>query len=284
MPKVVLAVLGILAIIIILLAVILIADFRFNQSVKREVEDLFKDNFTGKAEIVRETDLSGLPPVARKWLEQSGVVGRERIRAVRLKQNAQLRLKEERDWMPARVEQYFTVDKPGFIWKARVNMAPLVYFTGRDRYAEGRGHMLIKLFSLVKVADAGGKEIDQGTLLRYLAETVWFPAAALSPYLHWEEAGPNSAKVTMDYGGVSATGVFTFNEQGEVVSFVAERYGEFNGRYLLRPWSVLIKEHREFNGVRIPSRGDVVWKLDTGDFHWYQFEITEIEYNRPEAY
>lgn len=160
MPKVVLAVLGILAIIIILLAVILIADFRFNQSVKREVEDLFKDNFTGKAEIVRETDLSGLPPVARKWLEQSGVVGRERIRAVRLKQNAQLRLKEERDWMPARVEQYFTVDKPGFIWKARVNMAPLVYFTGRDRYAEGRGHMLIKLFSLVKVADAGGKEID----------------------------------------------------------------------------------------------------------------------------
>ncbi|HPU35903.1 MAG TPA: hypothetical protein PLA91_03800, partial [Bacillota bacterium] len=65
MPKVVLAVLGILAIIIILLAVILIADFRFNQSVKREVEDLFKDNFTGKAEIVRETDLSGLPPVAR---------------------------------------------------------------------------------------------------------------------------------------------------------------------------------------------------------------------------
>jgi hypothetical protein len=284
MPKVALVVLGILAIIFILLAVLLIANFRFKQSVKREVEELFKDNLADKAEIVRESDLSGLPTVVRKWLEQSGVVGRERIRAVRLRQNAQLRLKEEGFWMPARVEQYFTVDKPGFIWKARVKMVPLIYFAGRDKYAEGRGHMLIKLFSLIKVADAGGKEVDQGTLLRYLAETVWFPAAALSPYLHWEEAGANSAKVTMDNGGISASGVFTFNEKGEVVSFVADRYGEFNGRYLLKPWSVLIKEHREFNGVRIPSRGDVIWKLDQGDFHWYQFEITEIEYNRPEAY
>ena len=158
--------------------------------------------------------------------------------------------------MPARVEQYFTVDKPGFIWKARVNMAPLVYFTGRGQVRRRQGPYADQAFLTGKSRGCRGvKEIDQGTLLRYLAETVWFPAAALSPYLHWEEAGPNSAKVTMDYGGVSATGVFTFNEQGEVVSFVAERYGEFNGRYLLRPWSVLIKEHREFNGVRIPPGG-----------------------------
>ena len=45
-------------------------------------------------------------------------------------------------------------------------MVPLIYFAGRDKYAEGRGHMLIKLFSLIKVADAGGKEVDQGTLPR----------------------------------------------------------------------------------------------------------------------
>ncbi len=31
------------------------------------------------------------------------------------------------------------------------------------------------------------KEIHQGTLLRYLAETMWFPTAALNDYLTWEE-------------------------------------------------------------------------------------------------
>ncbi|WP_420852068.1 DUF6544 family protein [Pelotomaculum isophthalicicum] len=26
-------------------------------------------------------------------------------------------------------------------------------------------------------------------------------------------------------------------------------------------------EHKEFNGIRIPARGEVIWKLDTGDFN-----------------
>ena len=77
MPKVALVVHGILAIIFILLAVVLIANYRFKQSV-REVEELFKDNLADKAEIVRESDLSGLPTVVRKWLEQSGwLAGKE---------------------------------------------------------------------------------------------------------------------------------------------------------------------------------------------------------------
>lgn len=293
MLKAALAVLIILgAVIVVFLAVSLFAGFRFNQRIKREVEELFhlntaaldKDKISWGSEIVREAGLNNLPAVVQKWLVQSGVVGRAGIHSARLKQNARLRLKEDGPWMPAKVEQYFTVDKPGFIWKARVKMAPLIFFAGRDMYYNGRGHMLIKLFSLLNVADARGKEIDQGTLLRYLAETVWFPAAALSPYLKWEEAGANSARVTMDFGGISAAGVFTFNGEGEVVSFAADRYGEFNGRYLLKPWTVRIEERRKFSGVRVPSRGEVVWKLDTGDFPWYRFEITEIEYNRPKMY
>ncbi len=293
MPKATLAVFIILGAVIILFPVVsFFAGFRFNQSVKKEVEELFHANAAaldkGKISrengIIRADGLNNLPPVVQKWLIQSGVTGRAGTHTVRLKQNARLRLKEDGTWMPARVEQYFTVAKPGFIWKARVKMAPLIFFAGRDMYSNGRGHMLIKLFSLLKVADARGKEVDQGTLLRYLAETVWFPSAALSPYLKWEEAGANSARVTMDYGGISAAGVFTFNGKGEVVSFTADRYGEFNGQYLLKSWTVLIKEQREFNGVRVPSRGEVVWRLDTGDFLWYQFEITEIEYNRPETY
>jgi hypothetical protein len=55
MPKVALVVHGILAIIFILLAVVLIANYRFKQSVKREVEELFKDNLADKAEIVRQS-------------------------------------------------------------------------------------------------------------------------------------------------------------------------------------------------------------------------------------
>ena len=132
--------------------------------------------------------------------------------------------------------------------------------------------------------DARGKEIDQGTLLRYLAETMWFPTAALSDYIKWEEIDPTSARATMSYGGVTASGVFMFNGNGDPVNFIAKRYMEVNGQYILETWSIPLKEYSEFDGIRIPSKGEVVWKLKTGDFSWYRFEITEIEYNRPAVY
>jgi len=284
MPKIVLAAFSILAITILVLTVSFIANFRFKQNVKTEVRELFNNSADNTDKIIQEADLEGLPPSVKKWLKHSQVIGKERISTVRLRQNAFLRLKEESSWMPAEVEQYFTIDKPGFIWKAKVKMAPLLYFAGRDMYAEGKGHMLIKFLSLVKVADARGKEIDQGTMLRYLAETVWFPTAALSSYIEWEEIDANSAKATMSYGGITASGIFTFNDKGEVISLVAERYGEFNGQYLMKTWLVIMRDHKEFNGIRIPAKGEVLWKLDTTDFNWYQFEITEIEYNKTVAY
>ncbi len=64
----------------------------------------------------------------------------------------------------------------------------------------------------------------------------------------------------MTHGGVTASGVFTFNREGEAVSFVAQRYGEFNGQYLLKTWVVNLRDHKEFNGIRIPAAGEVIWK------------------------
>ncbi|MFZ5591481.1 MAG: DUF6544 family protein, partial [Bacillota bacterium] len=220
----------------------------------------------------------------QKWLTRSGVVGQERIVAVRTRQKVSMRLKEDGPWMPARVQQYFRVDEPGFIWQVKASMAPGLFFAGRDKYVGGRGHMLIKVLSLIKVADARGKEIDQGTMLRYLAETMWFPAAALSSYIKWEEVDAHSARATMTYGGITACGVFTFNREGDVISFVAQRYGEFGGRYLLKTWMVHAGQQREFAGIRVPSAGEVLWKLESGDFPWYRFAVEDIEYNKPVAY
>ena len=284
MRKAALVILSILVIITLLVIIVsFIANSFFNQKVKKEVEDLFK-NVENKDEIIRKEDLEGLPVCVQKWLENAQVIGNERIRTVRLKQKGLMRTKEDKPWMPAEAEQYFTVDEPGFIWKAKIKAAPLLYLVGRDKYSEGKGNMLIKILSLVTVVDARGKEMDQGTMLRYLSETVWFPTAALSCYIKWEEIDSNSAKATMSYGDATASGVFIFNDKGDVVNFVTERYMEANGQYVLVTWSTPAKDYKEFNGIRIPNKGEAVWKLKTGDFSYYQVEITEIEYNKPVVY
>lgn len=97
--------------------------------------------FNKEKEFITKADLDGLPSCVEKWLEHSKVIGKEKTRTVRLKQKGLMRTKPDGPWMPVEAEQYFTIDKPGFIWKAKVRMSPLVYFTGKDKYYEGKGKM-----------------------------------------------------------------------------------------------------------------------------------------------
>ena len=284
MPKIVLLILSVLVLILLLgIIVSRIANYQFNQNIHREVE-AFYSVVKNNHEVIQQTDLEGLPRPVQNWLQYSQVVGKERIVAARTKQDVTMRLKENQPWMKAQAEQYFRTDTPGFIWTVDIKMAPLLHIVGKDQYIEGRGNMLIKLLSLITVVNGSGKEIDQGTLLRYLAETMWFPTAALSDTIQWEGIDSNSAKATMSYKGVTASGVFTFSEKGEILNFIAQRYGDFDGQYRLETWSAAIKEYKEFNGFKIPSNGDLIWKLKTGDFHWYHFDVKEIEYNELARY
>ena len=285
MLKVIIVLVMVLVIVLGLVTVAsVIAKIQFNRTVEKEVTELFAHNPSPTGDIITKADLQGLPPCVQKWLEHAQVVGKERIHTVRLKQRGLMRLKENGPWMQAEAEQYFTVDKPGFIWTVQVKMAPLLNFTGRDRYYKGKGVMLIKALSLFPVVKAQGKEMDQGTLLRYLAEMPWFPTAALNDYITWEPVDAHSARATMSYGGISASGVFTFNEQGDLVSFIAKRYRENNGKYELTDWGGIMKEYKEFQGIRIPNKSDIIWRLETGDFNWFKCEIADIQYNKPVMY
>lgn len=271
---------------VIILPVVIVAygTWSFDRMVRNEVTALLEPTSGAAPEIVTRDMLRGLPPVVQNWLEQSNVVGSKKVHTVRLKQKGTMRTKPNGSWLPFEAEQYFTIGKPAFIWKAAIHAAPFIDIVGRDKYSDGKGNMLIKLLSLKTIADSKGDEMNQGTLLRYLAEVCWFPAAALSDYLTWEALDSNSARVTMSYAGVSASGVYRFNAQGQLVGFEAQRYGEFDGKYSLEPWSIVMKAQKPFNGVTLPYASEVTWKLKTGDYTWLRLEITDLEYDTPEMY
>ena len=284
MPKVVLVILSVLVVIVLLVVIIsMIANYQFKRNVDKDVATFYRV-VKNKHEVIRQTDLEGLPRPVQNWLQYSQVVGKERIVAARTKHDVTMRLKENQPWLKAQAKQYFRTEKPGFIWAVDIKMAPLVHIAGKDQYIDGRGNMLIKLLSLITVANGSGKEIDQGTLLRYLSEIMLVPTAALSDTIQWEGMDSNSAKATMSYKGVTASGVFTFNDKGEILNFVAQRYGDFGGGYRMETWCAEITEYKEFNGFKVASKGDIIWKLKTGDYHWYHFEVKEIEYNELASY
>nr|HMN50171.1 hypothetical protein [Ignavibacteriaceae bacterium] len=154
------------------------------------------------------------------------------------------------------------------------------FFTGRDKFSDGKGNMLIKVFSLFNVVNASDNEkINQGTLQRYLGETIWFPTAVVSPYIKWEEIDSLSAKATMTYRGTTGSAVFTFNENGDFVKFSAMRYMGSEANSPLKEWVITLNEYKVYSGIKIPVKGEATWKLDEGDFTWYKLEVYDIKYN-----
>jgi hypothetical protein len=57
--------------------------------------------------------------------------------------------------------------------------------------------MLISVMSTVPIANSSGEEIDQGAMMRFLAEIIWLPSGALNNYIQWEYVNDTTAHATM---------------------------------------------------------------------------------------
>lgn len=223
--------------------------------------------------LVTAEDVASLPPPVRRWLERSGAIGKLRAKTVHLVQRGEMRTSPEGKFMPAQATQVFTIEEPGFVWMVDVTMFGLPV-VGRDTYVDGRARMLIKAGGLVTVADGTGEKFDQGTLQRFLGEIIWFPSAALAPYLAWEPVDEKSARATMSWKGTTASVLFEFDEKGRVARLSAKRW--FNGQ-TLEDWAIPITEWKTLRGIEVPTRGDATWKAD---FSYYRWEIVDVEANK----
>jgi hypothetical protein len=266
-------------VVIALSVVVAAATSRFEAGVVKEVRDLIGAAAPIDSGVVRREALERLPPPVARWLTRSGVVGKPEARTIRLRQRGEMRTSPSGEWMPARARQYFSVNPPGFVWSVDVTMARVIPIVGRDRYVHGRGQMRITAAALLDVVDASGEMIDQGTLLRYLGEIVWFPSAALSAPIAWEPVDARHARATMSHAGVTASAVFGFDALDRFADLEARRYMGDGPRAKLERWSVSARSWRTLSGIEIPVRGVVRWHLDSGEFEYYRWEILDIDYD-----
>lgn len=257
------------------------ATARFQDASDEQVRALLVRAHGVAAEVLTAADVAPLPPPVRRWLFASGAIGQPRARSVRLIQRGELRTGPDRPFSPAAAKQYFTVDEPGFVWTVEVTLFGFVPFVGRDSYVDGRGRMLIRAGGLVTVADGTGEKFDQGALLRYLGEMVWFPSGALAPGITWEPIDDRRARGTLSLRGVAGSAVFEFDEQGRFKELRANRYF---GDQALEDWVVGATEWRVVRGISLPVRGNVTWKLAAGDLEYYRWEVQDVEANRPEPW
>lgn len=270
---------------IVLLFVLIISfsDRQFKQMAEQETAQLLTHARIPEpgAVIVTEKDLSRLPLIVQRWLRQCGVVKQVIPFKVHISQSGRMRTSIDNDsWMPFTATQVNTVVSPGFIWYADVNMFAGIGFKGRDRLESGKGEMLIKFLSLIPVVNASGKEMDQGSMIRNLAEICWIPSMAIMPYVKWEQRDSLSAIATMTIQDMQVSGTFYFNQAGENTRFEAIRYYKRKEGATPEHWVVENdpKSNLVFNGVRVPTQSTITWKLKEGDFTWLHLKVEDITY------
>ncbi|AKB19662.1 MULTISPECIES: DUF6544 family protein [unclassified Methanosarcina] len=252
---------------------------------RKEIEKIFTQHQEQKQVTVTEDMLHKLPDPVKKYLVYTGVVGKPIVQTVRLKQVGKIRKDTKQPWMNFEAKEYYSVSPPGFVWIAYMKFFGLPLMRVRDYYLEGKGNLLVKAVSLFTIANSVGKEMDQGAMMRYLNEMMWFPSAFLGKNVSFESIDANSARVTLKDIGKSVTATMYFDDEGKVTNFIAPRYRDMgNNIFEFENWSTPFREYGEFEGLKLPLKGAGVWNLKEGDLEYIDLTITDLKYDPDEPY
>jgi hypothetical protein len=255
-----------------------VANIAFSRQVKLETERLISYASNEEKDLITDTSLDKIPAIVKMWLLDANVVGKRPIKIARVNQSGMMKLAEDKSWMDYIATQVFTADQPGFLWRVKVKMNPLLTFSGKDTLINEKGNMLIKVLGVIPVVDESGEEIDQGSMIRYLAEMIWLPTAALSDNMTWESIDELSARGILTIGEKQVSADFHFNGKGEIVEIFADRMMDQSGSYSLEKWHIKIDAYDEWGGFRVPSEARVMWELEEGTFEWLSVQIKDVQY------
>lgn len=229
--------------------------------------------------------LADLPAPVARYLSIVIDPGQPMLSEVELAHEGQLNLGVEA-WRSFTSTQRVTVLRPGFLWNGKVRMVPGLPVRVIDAYIGGEGLLLPSLLGLAPLTHLeGAGEIAEGELLRWLAETPWYPTALLPGQgVEWRAIDAFSAEATVRDGAVTARLVFEFSADGLVSAVRAAARGRSEGgRMVPRPWLGRWSGYARQAGILVPTQGEVAWLLEEGERPYWRGRITGIRFRTKEA-
>lgn len=201
-----------------------------------------------------------IPQAVRDLAARQGCTDGVPIHRVRLRQRGVMRQDGESKWMRFRARQTIETRRCGFDWRA--NTGPLRAVVVRDAFDGGGGDLTVKLFGCVPIASTPrSAELDQGELLRYLAELPWAPdAILLNPKLTWRVAGERELLVSASVGAMRAELRLKLNADGLIGEVAAAaRPRAVGGKFVVAPWRGVFSGYADMGGRNVPRNAEVSW-------------------------
>lgn len=242
-------------------------------------DKLISGRRTIKPQIYDQRELEGLPAPVQRFFRTVLKDGQPIVAAVRLSQQGQFSMNEMKDnWSKFTATQQVITHGLGFDWNARIQMAPGLTIFVNDAYVLEEGNLHASLLGLFTLAEMHNTpELNQGELLRFLAEAAWYPTALLpSQGVGWEAIDDNSARARLTNGSTTVSVVFQFNTDGAIASFRTE--ARYRDKSTVMAWGGRLWDNVVRDGMLIPLEGEVGWEHPDGLRLYFKGKTTEISY------
>ena len=254
----------------------LIADF------EKDVNEMTDEGVSfGETDVFRETDLERLPTAIRRYIENCGYLGKRKMNLVRMEyRDVAFSQGKSGPKLTIDYTQYDFVKTPARLAMIKSSMFGIP-FQGYDYYRDGKGGMKGVIAKLFTLFDQTGDEMDKACLVTFLAESMFAPSTLLQDYVEFEEIDDKTVKATITAYGQTVSGVFSFNEEYEMISFTTNDRAVVgsDGSVEYVPWSALCGEYKVGeNGIKCPTKFQAVWNYPDGDFVYFDGTINSVEY------
>lgn len=231
--------------------------------------------------VFSQEDISGLPIPVQKYFEYCGYLDTPKMRTMKaVYKDVMFKFGKGKPTIIIDYIQYNIADKPARIANIDSSMYGIP-FEGLDSYTAGKGSMKGVLAKLFTLFNQTGETMDKASLVTFLSECLIIPNAALQDYITWEKIDDLHAKATISYYGRTASGIFAFNENGEMLSFTTDdrEATATDGTSEKVKWSVVFGEYKETEGIKKPTGFQAIWHYDDGDLVYFDGKDVVLEYD-----
>ncbi|MBN1196442.1 MAG: hypothetical protein JXA62_03460 [Candidatus Aminicenantes bacterium] len=257
---------------------------------RSDTRNLYAKMETARISIVPASydphELEGLPAPVQRYFRKVLKEGQPMVTAVNIDHTGTFNMSEAKErWVPFTSNQRVATRRPGFVWDARVRMAPGVTVHVHDAYVAGEGILHAKLFGLLPVMkQPGTPELAHGELMRFFAEAVWYPTSLLpSQGVIWESIDDSRASATMTDGTTRVELVFQFDTEGLIRSVHSDgRYRDVDGVQVAIPWQGHFWDYEVRDGMLVPLKGEVAWLFPDGAKPYWRGRISRLDYELTE--
>ena len=230
-------------------------------------------------EVFSTVDFEGYPFAIRKYIENCGYIGTRKMNYVKM-EYSDVAFSQGRNGPDLIIDytQYDFVSRPGRMAMIESSMFGIP-FQGYDYYRDGNGGMRGVIAKLFPIFDQTGEDMDRACLATFLAECMFVPASLLQDYIKFEEINEFQVKATIDAYGQTVSGIFTFNDDYEMISFCTNDRAVVgaDGTKEYVPWSAVCGDYKVGDdGIRRPSTFQAIWNYPDGDFVYFNGTIRSI--------